>query len=153
MAFVHGAQDSQKFVGVLIAAICMSSSAPPELGIYNSPVSIIIIFSILISIGTSVGGYRIIKRVGMNTVRLTPQKALAADLSASMCMLLASFSGIPVSTTHTGGASVIGAGVSEKGDTLNIKSIRELLAAWLLTFPCCGALSYLIVKITLLVKL
>ena len=149
MSFVHGAQDSQKFVGVLIAALCMSHNAPPELGLFNSPISVIIVFSLLIAIGTSVGGYRIIKRVGMSTVNLTPEKALAADISASICMLWASLGGIPVSTTHTGGASIIGAGISEKGDKLNITSLKEMLIAWFLTFPCCGALSYLIVKLVL----
>ncbi len=150
MSFVHGAQDSQKFVGVLIAALCMSRNAPSELGIYNSPISIIVMFSLLIALGTSVGGYRIIKRVGMNTVKLTPEKALAADISASVCMMIASLGGIPVSTTHTGGASIIGAGVSEKGDKLNIASLKEMLVAWILTFPCCGALSYIIVKLFLI---
>ena len=150
MSFVHGAQDSQKFVGVLVAALCMSANTPTNLGIHNCPKSLILFFSLLIALGTSVGGYRIIKRMGMNTVKLTPEKALAADISASACMIIASLSGVPVSTTHTGGASIIGAGMSENGDKINVTSLKEMLTAWILTFPCCGALSYVIVKLALL---
>ena len=144
MAFMHGAQDSQKFAGVFVAALVMSGESESAIGV---PVWLTLLCSTVIALGTAVGGYRIIKRVGMETVTLTPIKGLAADISASICMLAASFFGIPVSTTHTATASVIGAGMSRRGGKINIRSVREMIVAWILTFPCCGLISYLAVKI------
>ena len=147
MAFMHGAQDSQKFVGVFIAAMCMSQNVPSYIGLQNPPLWITLMCSLIIAIGTSVGGYRIIKKVGMDTVELTPEKGLAADISGAFCMFLASTGGIPVSTTHTSGASIIGAGIADKNGKLNTSSLRDMVLAWVFTFPACALLSYLFAKI------
>ena len=147
MSFMHGAQDSQKFAGVFIAAMYMTKLA----GMKNeAPLWLILLCAIIISLGTSVGGYRIIKKVGMDTVGLTAEKGLAADIAAVSCMLMASLGGIPVSTTHTATSSVIGAGISCRPRKINKKSIKEMFLTWILTFPCCGIISYLTVKIFLL---
>ena len=113
----------------------------------DSPLWLTVLCSVVMAFGTAVGGYRIIKRVGMDTVDLTPEKGLAADFSAAACMLAASFGGIPVSTTHTATASVIGAGMSSKRGKINVKSVREMILAWILTFPCCGIMSYITVTV------
>ena len=147
MAFMHGAQDSQKFAGVLVAAICMTSAAPSEMGLTNAPIWITILCSLLIALGTSVGGHRIIKKVGMETVDLTPIKGLASDLAGATCMLMASVGGVPVSTTHTSSASIIGAGISDKNGRLNTSSLKDMILAWLFTFPSCGLLSFALAKI------
>lgn len=149
MAFMHGAQDSQKFAGVFIAALIMSGIG--EKGSeYSAPLWLVLACAVIISIGTSVGGYRIIKKVGIETVELTSERGFAADLAAVVCMLAASLGGIPVSTTHTATASVIGAGLSGYPKRINKSSLKEMLLAWILTFPCCGLISYTIVKIFLL---
>lgn len=148
MAFMHGAQDSQKFAGVFLAAICMSISGGIHLD--RVPIWLTLLCSVIISLGTAAGGYRIIKRVGMDTVSLTPVKGLAADISAALCMLMASIFGMPVSTTHTATASVIGAGLSAYPRKINMGSIREMAIAWMLTFPCCGLISYFSAKLFIL---
>ena len=142
MSFMHGAQDSQKFAGVFVAATCMAHSVPSDVGLYNAPLWITVACALLMALGTSIGGYRIIKKVGMETVDLTGEKGLAADMAGATCMLLASVGGIPVSTTHTSSASVIGAGISDKEGRLNLRSIKEMVIAWICTFPCCGVLSF-----------
>lgn len=147
MAFMHGAQDSQKFVGVLIAAMCMTSTVPSHIGFNNVPLWMTVFCSLIIALGTSVGGYRIIKRVGMKTVKLNHLTGLASDISGSLCMLIASVGGIPVSTTHTSSASIIGAGIAGGRKNANISSMQEMLIAWVLTFPCCCGMAYLIAKI------
>lgn len=146
MAFMHGAQDSQKFAGVFLAALYMAGRNETY---NNAPVWLTVLCSAVISLGTASGGYRIIKRVGIDTVELTPTKGLAADISGAICMLGASVLGIPVSTTHTATASVIGAGVSSYPYKINMKSIKEMMLAWMLTFPCCGFISYFVVKLYL----
>jgi PiT family inorganic phosphate transporter len=103
------------------------------------------------ALGTSVGGYRIIKKVGMETVTLTKEKGLAADMAGATCMLLASLGGVPVSTTHTSSASIIGAGISDKGEKLNLSSIKEMIIAWVCTFPCCGLLSFGFAKLFMMI--
>jgi len=143
MAFMHGAQDSQKFAGVFLAAMFLSGNTTVS-GV--SPIWLTLLCAAVISLGTATGGYRIIKRVGLETVELTPLKGLASDISGAICMLGASVLGIPVSTTHTATASVIGAGISSYPGKINTRSIKEMLTAWILTFPCCGALSFLAVK-------
>ena len=149
MSFMHGAQDSQKFAGVFIAALTMAGIV--EKGSeYSAPLWLVLVCAVIISLGTSVGGYRIIKKVGLDTVELTSERGFAADLAAVICMLSASLGGIPVSTTHTATASVIGAGMSGYPKRINKSSIKEMLLAWILTFPCCGLISYTTVKIFLL---
>lgn len=146
MSFMHGAQDSQKFAGVFIAAAVMSGYE--EKG--STPMWLVLVCAVIISVGTSAGGYRIIKKVGIDTVKLTPERGFAADVAAVACMLAASLGGIPVSTTHTATSAVIGAGLSGRPRRLNKSSIREMLLAWILTFPCCGFISFVTVKIFLL---
>ena len=147
MAFMHGAQDSQKFAGVFIAALYMSKI---NISASDAPLWLVLLCATIISLGTSVGGYRIIKKVGLDTVELTRERGLAADAAAVSCMLIASLSGIPLSTTHTATSAVVGAGLSGKYHKINLKSIKEMLAAWILTFPCCGLISFAVVKISLL---
>lgn len=146
MAFMHGAQDSQKFAGVFVAAMCMTSAVSSDFGLMNAPLWISVLCSMLIAVGTSVGGYRIIKKVGMETVKLTKEKGVASDIAGATCMLIASIGGIPVSTTHTSSASIIGAGMSDNNKALNVSSLRDMLLAWLFTFPSCGLMSFLFSK-------
>lgn len=150
MSFMHGAQDSQKFAGVFIAAILISGIDKNVSDISNTPTWLIVVCSVIIAFGTSVGGYRIIKKVGIDTVSLNSARGFAADIAAVSCMLAASFGGIPVSTTHTATSAVIGAGLAGYPRKLNTKSIKEMLLAWGLTFPCCGFISFVTVKIFLL---
>lgn len=147
MAFMHGAQDSQKFAGVFIAAIYMANI---NTGSTDAPIWLVMLCATIISLGTSVGGYRIIKKVGMDTVELTSERGLAADVAAVSCMFLASLGGIPVSTTHTATSAIVGAGLSGKHRKINVKSIKDMVIAWILTFPCCGLISFTFVKIFLL---
>ena len=149
MAFMHGAQDSQKFAGVFLAAICLSGAAPIDVGLGTAPVWITLLSAFLMALGTSVGGYRIVKKVGMETVELTKEKGFASDVAGATCMLIASFGGIPVSTTHTSSAAIIGAGLSDKEGKINTSSIKEMLLAWILTFPSCGFLSFCFARLFL----
>ena len=147
MSFMHGAQDSQKFAGVFVAAVFMSGVNKTVSGEQIAPLWLVVACSLIIAVGTSVGGYRIIKKVGIDTISLSPARGFAADLAAVLCMLAASFGGIPVSTTHTATSAVIGAGVAGHPRKLNRESVKEMLIAWILTFPCCAVLSFLAVKI------
>ena len=100
MSFMHGAQDGQKFIGVLFLGVAFCNGQNSVEGMMI-PVWLMILCSTVMGVGTSVGGEKIIKSVGMDMVKLEKFQGFSADLAGAFCLLLASVSGIPVSTTHT----------------------------------------------------
>ncbi len=146
MSFMHGAQDGQKFIGVLILGITLSGGTVGN----TPPVWMMLLCSVVMSLGTSLGGYKIIKAVGMDMVKLSPHQGFSADLAAALCLLLSSLCGIPVSTTHTKTAAVMGAGASRRLSAVNLTVVREMLLTWVLTFPGCGLIGFLTSKLFLL---
>ncbi len=150
MAFMHGAQDGQKFMGVFLLAIFMNVS--PGAAIPSNFVIepwLIILCSVVMGLGTSAGGYRIIKAVGMDMVKLEKYQGFAADFAAAGCLLLASLTGIPVSTTHTKTTAIMGVGSARRVSTVNWGVVKDMLLAWVLTFPGCGLISFLMAKLCL----
>ena len=109
MAFSHGAQDGQKFMGVLAFALVLGGILPAS-GAFAIPVYIMVFCAVLMAIGTSVGGYRIIKTMGMDMVKIEKYQGFASEIAASACMLSATVFGIPLSTTNTKGTSAHGRG-------------------------------------------
>lgn len=145
MAFMHGAQDGQKFMGVFLLGVFLSSGNS-NITEFEIPIWLMLLCSIVMALGTSIGGYRIIKSVGMDMVRLETYQGFSADMAAASCLLLASMTGIPVSTTHTKTTAIMGVGASRRIKAVNWKIVKEMVVAWLLTFPGCGLLGYLMVK-------
>jgi len=145
MAFLHGAQDGQKFIGIFLLAIYMYN---PEWvdksadGAFVIPFWLIVLCSLTMGIGTSVGGYKIIKAVGMDMVKLERYQGFAADLSASICLLISSLNGFPVSTTHTKTTAIMGVGASKRLSNVNWTIARDMVLAWVLTFPGCGLIAF-----------
>lgn len=149
MSFMHGAQDGQKFIGILLLGFSLLQR-PGAGGPQTIPMWMILLCSFLISLGTSLGGGRIIKSVGMDMVRLTPHQGFCADLGAAFSLLLASLWGIPVSTTHTKTTAIMGAGASHSLRAVRFSVVKELLLTWILTFPGCCLIAYITVKLILL---
>ncbi|MBE6637594.1 MAG: inorganic phosphate transporter [Ruminococcaceae bacterium] len=149
MAFMHGAQDGQKFMGVFLLGIAMASG---QTGVseFSIPIWLMILCSVVMALGTSIGGYRIIKSVGMDMVKLQIHQGFAADLAAALCLLVASLTGIPVSTTHTKTTAIMGVGASRRLSAVNWGVVKEMVLTWVLTFPGCGLLGYLVVKLFML---
>ena len=146
MAFMHGAQDGQKFMGVFLLGLFLSTGHT-NVSEFQIPVWLMLLCSLVMALGTSIGGYRIIKSVGMDMVKLKNYQGFAADLAAALCLLLASVTGIPVSTTHTKTTAIMGVGASRRLSTVNWKIVGEMMLAWILTFPGCGLLGFLMVKL------
>ncbi len=150
MAFMHGAQDGQKFMGVFMLNIFLvrGQMAATEFVI---PMWLIILCSVVMALGTSVGGYRIIKAVGMDMVKLEKYQGFSADLAAAVSLFTASVLGLPVSTTHTKTTSIMGVGAAKRISSVNWGIVKEMLTAWVLTFPGCGLLGYLMAWLFMLV--
>ncbi len=144
MAFSHGAQDGQKFMGVLVLALILDGvKKVPAGSSWDIPMVIMLFCSILMAVGTSIGGYRIIKTMGMDMVRLEKYQGFGAEVAASTSMLLATFAGIPLSTTNTKGTAMMGAGATKGLRRVNWGVAREMVLAWVLTFPACLCLGWL----------
>ena len=146
MSFMHGAQDGQKFMGVLILSVFLANGTDTTINA-TPPFWIMLLCSITMALGTSVGGYRIIKSVGMNMVKLEDYQGFSADLASALALFVLTLSGIPVSTTHTKTTAIMGVGATKKISDINLSVIKEMLLTWVLTFPGCGVIGYITAKI------
>lgn len=145
MAFMHGAQDGQKFIGVFI--ICLSTYNNKWFSSGESAdLWLIVLVSAVMGLGTSVGGYKIIKAVGMDMVKLEKYQGFSADFVAAGVLLLATFLKIPMSTTHTKTTAIMGVGASRRISAVNWGVVKEMFTAWFLTFPGCGLIAFLMAK-------
>lgn len=151
MAFMHGAQDGQKFMAIFLlgAALVKGESTGSFEG--TPPFWLMILVSLIMGLGTSIGGYRIIKSVGMDMVKLKPYQGFAADFAATLCLLFSSLTGIPVSTTHTKTSSIMGVGAARRMSNVNWGVVKELVFTWIFTFPGCGLLGYIMAKLFIMI--
>lgn len=148
MAFMHGAQDGQKFMGVFLLGIFLSQGQA-NVSSFHIPIWLMILCSAVMALGTSIGGYRIIKAVGMDMVKLEKYQGFSADLAGAACLLLSSVTGIPVSTTHTKTVSIMGVGAARRLSGVNWGVVKEMVFTWILTFPGCGLIGYFMAKLFL----
>jgi PiT family inorganic phosphate transporter len=146
MAFMHGAQDGQKFMSVFLLGIFLANGQG-NVSSFSIPIWLMILCSAVMALGTSIGGYRIIKSVGMDMVSLQTYQGFAADLGAATCLLFSSITGIPVSTTHTKTTAIMGVGASRRLSAVNWGVVKEMGLAWILTFPGCGLVGYLMAQL------
>jgi PiT family inorganic phosphate transporter len=106
-----------------------------------------ILCSAVMGLGTSIGGYRIIKAVGMDMVKLEKYQGFSADAAGALCLLLSSLTGIPVSTTHTKTTAIMGVGAARRLSSVNWGVVKEMLLTWVLTFPGCGLIGFLMARL------
>ncbi len=150
MAFMHGAQDGQKFMAIFLLGAAFSSGQS-NASDFDVPLWLMVLCSLVMGLGTSIGGYKIIKSVGMDMVKLKPYQGFAADLAATLCLLLSSLTGIPVSTTHTKTTAIMGVGAARRISNVNWAVVKELVLTWVFTFPGCGFLGFLMAKLFLFI--
>ena len=146
MSFMHGAQDGQKFIGVLFLGLAFSHGQGSVAGM-EIPVWLMLLCSVVMALGTSVGGEKIIKSVGMDMVKLEKYQGFSADLSAAACLLISSVFGIPVSTTHTKTSAIMGVGAVKRLSAINFGVVKDMMLTWVFTFPGCGIISYIMAKL------
>ena len=146
MSFMHGAQDGQKFIGVLFLGLAFSNGQEDVRGI-TIPVWLMLLCSVIMAAGTSVGGEKIIKSVGMDMVKLRKYQGFSADLAATACLLISSLFGIPVSTTHTKTSAIMGVGAVKRLSAINLGVVKEMVLTWIFTFPGCGLISFATAKL------
>jgi PiT family inorganic phosphate transporter len=145
MAYSHGKNDGQMPIGVITMALVIYYNQPAlwnEIP-YGDLWWVIVISALAISIGTAVGGWRVIKTLGLKITTLRPVHGFAAEASAATVIEVASYLGIPVSTTHCISSSIMGVGATKRLSAVRWGVAGNIVAAWILTFPICGGLGYL----------
>ncbi len=147
-AFMHGAQDGQKFMGIIILCLFMSNGQLDFDGV-QPQTWIMLLCAIIMGLGTAIGGKKIIKSVGMDMVKLEKYQGFSADLAASSALLLCSFFGLPVSTTHAKTTAIMGVGAVKNVKAINFGVVKEMCLTWVLTFPGCGLIGFLMTKLFL----
>jgi PiT family inorganic phosphate transporter len=147
MAYSHGKNDGQMPIGVIAMAIVVYNNDPgiwDRLSVASADLWwVIILPALAISAGTAMGGWRVIKTMGMRVTTLRPVQGFTTQAAAATVIEVASAFGIPVSTTHLISASTMGVGATERFSAVRWGIAGNIIAAWILTFPICGALGYL----------
>ena len=149
VAMMHGAQDGQKFLSIAMLAIALSAGAGTS-GTEVFPLWLQVVCAGLMAFGTAIGGRRIIKKVGMEMVKLERYQGFAASISAAASLLLSTLTGLPVSTTHTKMTAMMGAGAAKNTRSVNWGVAKDMVLAWVFTFPGCGLIGYLFAKLFLM---
>jgi len=142
MSFSHGSNDGQKFIGVFTLALVLGGVLPE----FHVPLWVILLCAITMGIGTALGGWKIIRTMGMRLTKLEPVHGFAAETSAALVIAAASHLGIPLSTTHTIGTSIMGVGSIQRFSAVRWGVAGEIIMAWVLTFPACGLIAYLVAR-------
>jgi PiT family inorganic phosphate transporter len=128
----HGSNDAQKTMGIIAVVLFTNGLSGDS---FHVPFEIIILSYSVISLGTMVGGWKVIKTLGMRVTKLTPFGGFSAETSAGLTISLASIFGIPVSTTHTITGAIIGVGSLKSFSAVRWGVARNILWAWVLTIP------------------
>jgi PiT family inorganic phosphate transporter len=138
MAFSHGSNDGQKFMGVFALALVLGGVTTQ----FNVTWQIMLLCGTIMGIGTAFGGWRIIRTMGFKITKLEPVNGFAAETSGALAILLASRFGIPLSTTHTIGTSIMGVGATRGLHAVRWGMARNVVITWIITFPACAILGY-----------
>ena len=140
MAFSHGSNDAQKTMGIMTLALVAGGILPHDAKI---PLWVILLAASAISLGTTAGGWRIIKTMGQRVVKLDPVHGFAAETTAATIILGASHFGMPVSTTHVISSAIMGVGSSDRFSAVRWGVAGNIIVAWVLTIPASGFVAWL----------
>jgi PiT family inorganic phosphate transporter len=151
VAFMHGAQDGQKFMSIFILAIMMAAGMGTSIDAMQLPVWIMLLCALSMGVGTAVGGERIIKSVGQNMVKLETFQGFAASASTFVSLIIATFGGLPVSTTHTNTTAIMGVGAAKNPKGVKWSIAIDMVKTWILTFPGCGLMGFIFAKLFLMI--
>jgi inorganic phosphate transporter, PiT family len=146
MAFSHGNNDAQKTMGIVTMALVSYYKLPS----FNVPLWVIALCATAMALGTALGGWRIIKTLGVRLVNLRPINGFAAEAAAGTIIEIASRIGLPLSTTHVISSTVMGVGASKRLSAVRWGIGGNIVVAWIVTLPVCATLAWVICKAVML---
>lgn len=141
VAFFHGSNDAQKSMGIITMALI---SANMNGGSDSTPLWVVILCAIAMAIGTSVGGWKIIKTVGLSMIKMQPVQGFAAQTGAAIVIALADTYKAPISTTHVITTAVMGVGASKRLSAVRWALAKNIVITWVITIPVTAILGALI---------
>ena len=139
MSYAHGKNDGQMPIGIMAMALVIHTGSE-----FHVPFWVIALSAGSISLGTAFGGWRVIRTVGVRITALRPVHGFAAMGSAATVVEVASAFGIPVSTTHCVSSSIMGVGATKRLSAVRWGVAGNIFLAWILTFPICGIIGWLL---------
>jgi PiT family inorganic phosphate transporter len=142
-SFAHGTNDAQKSMGIITMALVSNNLIQPG----HIPFWVQFSCAAAMSLGTSVGGWRIIKTVGTQIMKIKPVNGVAADLTSAMIIFGASKFGLPVSTTHVISSSIMGVGSSYRLKGVKWKTGKKMIITWFITLPISATLAGVVFKL------
>ncbi|EUJ33182.1 phosphate transporter family protein [Listeria floridensis FSL S10-1187] len=149
-AYAHGTNDAQKTMGVITLALIASGLLKETAGV---PFWVQLSCAAAMAIGSSVGGFRIIKTVGTKIMRIEPVTGVAADVSSLSVIMTATLTHLPVSTTQVIDSSIMGVGTANHKKEVNWRTGKNMLLTWIITLPIAAALAALVYTIAALIFL
>ncbi len=143
MAYSHGRNDAQKAMGIMAVAIAsyQGSSEP------HVPFGVMLAAAVAMGFGTAIGGWRIMRTMGWRLTQLKPIHGFSAEFSAATVIETASHFGVPISTTHTINAAIMGVGSTRRLSAVKWGVGRDIVIAWIITIPACAALSWAVCEL------
>jgi PiT family inorganic phosphate transporter len=148
MAFSHGTNDAQKTMGIIALAIALNEAGTAgRVGELTIAPWIIVSAALVMGFGTMVGGWRVVRTMGMRMTHLEPVQGFAAETGAASVITAAAHFGIPVSTTHAIGSAIMGVGATKRFSAVRWGVAGQVVAAWVLTWPSCALLGFALQKI------
>lgn len=142
-AFAHGTNDAQKSMGIITMALVSYNIIEPG----HIPFWVQLSCAAAMALGTSIGGWRIIKTVGTQIMKIKPVNGVAADLSSAIVIFGASKFGLPVSTTHVISSSIMGVGTSYRLKSVKWKTAQRMIITWFITLPISAIIAGVIYKL------
>ncbi len=140
MAFAHGSNDVANAVGPMAAVIDVAQSGTMAAKA-NVPPWVLLVGAIGIVIGLATYGYKVIETVGHDITELTPSRGFSAEISTAMTVVMASYTGIPVSTTHTLVGAILGVGFARGIAAIDLRVVGGIFMSWVVTLPAGALLS------------
>ena len=135
VSLAHGTNDAQKTMGVITLALIANGTLAKG---SNAPLWVIVSCAIAISLGTYLGGWRVIRTLGKGLVEIAAPQGMAAESASAAVILLSSAFGYSLSTTHVATGSIIGTGLGKKGAEVRWNVAGRMATAWVFTLPCSG---------------
>jgi PiT family inorganic phosphate transporter len=139
MALSHGSNDAQKVMGI----ITLSLVSGGYLHSVEVPFWVVLICALAMGVGTALGGWKVIKTMGISMLKLEPVHGFAAETSATAVILGASHLGLPVSTTHVIATAIMGVGSTKRLTAVRWGIGKKIVNAWIFTLPACSVFAWL----------
>jgi PiT family inorganic phosphate transporter len=137
MAFGQGTNDAQKTMGIIVLSLVISGVLPA----FQVPLWVVAVSAGAIALGTSLGGWRLIRTLGGKFYKIRPVHSFSTQLTSALVILTASFAGVPVSTSQIVSSAIIGVGSAERVSKVRWSVAEDIITAWLITIPVSGLLS------------